>query len=82
MCYLNPLRKHELSVENGENLWGYRVVIPTSLRDNLLHEWHSMHEGVVKMKTNVYFWWPSLDSDIENRVNSSKILHANLVSFS
>lgn len=69
------LRKHELSVENGVILWGYRVVIPTKLRENLLKELHSTHEGIVKMKTNArsYFWWPSLDSDIENQVNSCKI---------
>ncbi|KAF2889095.1 hypothetical protein ILUMI_17078, partial [Ignelater luminosus] len=37
------------------------------LRDSLLAELHSTHEGLSKMKANAraYFWWLSLDADIE-----------------
>jgi len=60
-------RKNELSVEQGCLLWGNRVVIPTSLRSNILLDLHSEHLGIVRMKSlaRQHFWWPKLDASIE-----------------
>lgn len=71
--YLN--RKSELYIENGVIMWGYRVVIPNKLQKNMLHELHVSHEGIVKMKNNArsYFWFPNLDSTIENFVKSCQV---------
>ena len=57
------MRKNELSVHSGFLLWGYRVIIPLSLREIVLDELHSGHCGVVRMKEikRSYFWWPGLD---------------------
>lgn len=65
-------RENELSVENGILMWGYRVVIPQSLRKDILKQLHQSHLGIVKTKSvcRSAFWWPGLDKDIENCVNS------------
>lgn len=72
-AYFN--KKEELYIENEVIMWGYRILVPTKCRNNLLRELHSCHEGIVKMKTTArsYFWWPSLDKDIERVVESCKV---------
>jgi len=67
-------RRLELSVKEDCVLWGYRVIIPNSLRLELLEELHGAHLGVVKMKTlaRSYFWWPDLDKDIKNIAKACK----------
>ena len=65
-------RQHELSIHQNCLLWGSRVIIPTKLRSQVLHQLHDGHLGIVKMKTMArnYFWWPGLDKDIEQLAKS------------
>ncbi|XP_008182275.1 uncharacterized protein K02A2.6-like [Acyrthosiphon pisum] len=86
ICYLNSSwpkdvpyelksfynRRDELMIEDNVLVWGYRMVIPNSLTELLLRELHSSHLGIVKMKSMArsYFWWPSIDSDIERTAKS------------
>lgn len=67
-------KKHELSVESGCLLWGYRSIVPTKLRKQILFDLHKSNLGIVKTKAlaRSYIWWPKLDSEIENVVKSCK----------
>ena len=65
-------RKYELSVEQGSLMWGLHVIIPTTLRQQVLDELHWAHPGVSRMKTmaRAHLWWPNLDDDISKLARS------------
>ena len=54
-------------LEQGCLVWGGRVVIPLSLRENFLTDSHEGHRGVSRMKAlgGSYVQWPDMDRDIE-----------------
>ncbi|XP_039396848.1 uncharacterized protein K02A2.6-like, partial [Mauremys reevesii] len=69
---VSQLRSTELSVQSGCLLWGRRVIIPPPLRSQMLEQLHSGHCGIVHMKeiARSYFWWPRLDSAIEEKAKA------------
>lgn len=72
-------KRHELSVEQNCLFWGYRIIIPGSLREQILEQLHKTHLGVVKIKAlaRSYVWWPGVDTDIEDRVRACRICAEN-----
>lgn len=70
-------RRLELLVQSGCLLWGRRVVIPQSLCTKVLQQLHSGNSGIVRMKeiARSYFWWPSMDKQIEDMAKSCSSCH-------
>lgn len=66
------VRRHELSCESGCVMWGVRIIIPSSLRQNILEIVHDTHIGMARMKAQArsWVWWPKVDADIEKMVRS------------
>lgn len=66
--------KKSLAIENELIMLGQRVVIPLSLRKNILRELHKTHLGISKTKalSRSYVWWPGINSEIENMVLACK----------
>ncbi|XP_029696863.1 uncharacterized protein K02A2.6-like [Takifugu rubripes] len=54
-----------------------RVIIPQSLRAQVLQQLHVGHSGIVRMKemARSYFWWPGMDKQIEEMASSCSSCH-------
>ena len=62
--------KGELSVFEGVILRGNGIVVPQSLRKQILKLAHEMHQGIVKTKQfpRVRFFWSCMDQDVETLI--------------
>lgn len=62
--------RSELSVANGLLLRNKRIVIPYSLRQDILQRIHEGHLGVEKCKRRARdtVYWPGINGDIENMI--------------
>ena len=68
-------RREELSVHDGCLLWGSQVVVPPQGRTKIIKELHEGHPGSTRMKAlaRSFVWWPQLDRDLENVIQSCEI---------
>ncbi|GFS20133.1 retrovirus-related Pol polyprotein from transposon 297-like Protein [Elysia marginata] len=67
--------RHYLHVENGIVFYENRMVIPESMRKDILQKLHSSHLGVDKCKARAResIFWPGLTKDIEMHVSKCAI---------
>jgi len=65
-------RRHEISIEADCLMWGLRVIVPGTLRQQILKELHCAHPGMVRMKevARSHVWWPNMDREIEELVRA------------
>ena len=71
--------RDQLSTYNGIIFKGERIVIPTSLRGEILQLLHSSHLGIVKTKQRArdMIYWPGLNSQIEEMTRNCAVCQQN-----
>ena len=69
-----PIRS-ELSEYNGIVTRGCRMLIPSSLRAEVLDRIHDGHQGLTKCRerANTSVWWPGISSDIKQKVQTCQV---------
>lgn len=72
--------RDELCVQNGFLLKGSRIIIPRSLRSEILDKIHTGHLGMEKCKrrAKISVFWPGISNDIENCVGQCQACLENL----
>ena len=67
-------RRDKLSLEDGNLLWGSRVVVPPQAQKCVIEEAHAAHIGISRMKSlaRQFVWWPKMDLELEAKVKSCK----------
>ena len=67
--------KSELSVNNGILLRGKRLVIPPTMRQEMLSKNHSGHQGINKclQRAKCSVWWPGIRAEIQQSVSKCLI---------
>lgn len=65
---------NEFTLQDDCILKGTRVIIPSTLRSQIINELHTGHTGILKMKllARSYVYWKNMDRDIENKVKSCR----------
>ena len=63
---LRNLPHSHFSVADGILLYDDRIVIPRTLRSDMLSRIHEGHQGINKCRelANLYIWWPNMSVDI------------------
>ena len=64
--------RHDLSTADRIFMYGSRVLVPAQLRQEVLRELHSSHEGkdYTQRRARQVIHWPSITNDIRNVVRS------------
>ena len=65
-------RRSKISIEENCLLWASLVILPLSLREQVLQELHHYHFGINNLKAIARsdVWWPGLDKALEDIVSS------------
>ena len=66
--------KDEITLIGCLLLRGQRIIIPKSLRKQILDLAHEGHQGIVKCKSRLRgkVWWPGIDKEVEHYVKNCK----------
>ena len=62
----------QLSMVDGIVTHGDRIVVPASLRDEMLDKLHETHQGLSKCMSNATsaLWWPGMTSQLRDKVEA------------
>lgn len=72
-------KRYEIYLQKNCLMWGYRVIIPSSLRSTILKELHASHMGLIKIRNlaRSYVWWPGIEKDLTEMLDNCKICLKN-----
>ena len=68
-----------LNVMDGVILYNDRIIIPSALRERVLLNLHSAHQGVTSMTSRALatVFWPGITASIEKARNNCRTCHRN-----
>ena len=74
--FLIPV-KHELSISKDLLLRGSHLVVPLSLRSEILNKIHSGHQGLTKCHQCAIqsVWWPAISKDIGEMISKCLVCY-------
>lgn len=73
--------RHELTIdEHGFILFGFRLLIPESIRPSILVRLHDAHQGITRTQARArqVLYWPNIDADIETFISTCKFCQDHL----
>ena len=72
----------ELSVVDGKIIYHNRLVIPSSLRSEVLERIHDGHQGMTRCRerANMSVWWSGISGDFQSKVLGCEFCQENLPS--
>ena len=73
---------YEITIVENILLRGKKIIIPTSMRKEMLHRIHQGHQGINKCQrlARDALWWPRINQEIENMVNNCESCSKHQVS--
>ena len=79
---VKPFKKlaHHLAVEDGLIILdGHRIVVPKKERRTILAKLHASHQGTerTKRRARQIFYWPGINSDLQNTIESCSLCQEN-----
>ena len=71
-------RRH-LTAVNDIVMYQDRIVVPSSLRERVLLNLHSAHQGISSMnsRARACVFWPGITADVENTRDACRSCHRN-----
>ncbi len=72
-----------LTIQDGLLLYGSRIVIPASLRADILSKLHEGHLGITKCRERAKHsvWWPGLSRELTNMIEKCDVCSRERVNF-
>ena len=60
--------RHQLTIDDGLIVYSCCLVIPTKMRQEVLHQFHESHQELVrtKQRARLVVYWPDIDNDIDD----------------
>ena len=76
--------RSQLALDDDLIVFGCRLLIPTTMHSQILHELHASHQGAVrtKQRAKLIVYWPGINNDIDNTILSCKQCQDSLPSHS
>lgn len=67
--------RNELSIADGFITYSDRIVIPASLRSQIMNKLHESHQGLSKCLDNAQaaVWWPGMTSQLSDMIKNCRI---------